>query len=173
MMDPALEGTVVYFIGKQFHHHAWNGLHFWDLVQPFFMFIVGVAIPLSIDKRMKQGQKFPQMLRHAVTRSLLLLIFGWALYCISAGKIVFRFQNVLAQLSITYLITMYPSGKLTSMYSTVRWTSPGEFIIPEINTIITTAAEVIICSISFRTDRSSGTFIHCSCDSPCAVATSL
>ena len=25
-------------------HHEWNGLHFWDLVQPFFMFIVGVAM---------------------------------------------------------------------------------------------------------------------------------
>ena len=105
MTDPALEGTIVHFIGTQFHHHPWNGLRFWDLIQPFFMFIVGVAMPLSIDKRIKRGQQYSQLLRHAITRSFLLLLFGWALYCIGHGKIVFRFQNILAQLSVTYLIT--------------------------------------------------------------------
>jgi len=33
-----------------------------------------------------------------------LLFFGWALYCMGPGKIVFRLQNVLAQLSVTYLV---------------------------------------------------------------------
>ncbi len=33
-----------------------------------------------------------------------MLLLGWALYCIDAGRIVFRFQNVLAQLSVTYLL---------------------------------------------------------------------
>ncbi len=32
---------------SQFHHHTWNGLRFWDLIQPFFMFIVGVVMLLS------------------------------------------------------------------------------------------------------------------------------
>ena len=100
MIDPTLEGTLLYRIGTQFHHHPWNGLRFWDLVQPFFMFIVGVAIPLSMDKRMKMGQTYAKLLRHAITRSLLLLLFGWALYCIGPGRIVFRFQNVLAQLAV-------------------------------------------------------------------------
>ena len=35
---------------------------------------------------------------------VLLLVIGWALYCIEPGRITFRFQNVLAQLSVTYLI---------------------------------------------------------------------
>jgi predicted acyltransferase len=104
LVDPSLKGTFFHFIGRQFHHHPWNGLRFWDLVQPYFMFIVGVAIPLSVDKRMRRGQKYPQLLRHAVTRSVLLLLLGWGLYCIRPGKIVFHFQNVLAQLSVTYLI---------------------------------------------------------------------
>jgi predicted acyltransferase len=104
LVDPSLKGTVIHYIGRQFHHHPWNGLRFWDLVQPYFMFIVGVAIPLSIDKRTRRGQKYSQLLRHAVKRSILLLLLGWGLYCIGPGKIVFRFQNVLAQLSVTYLI---------------------------------------------------------------------
>jgi len=104
LVDSSLEGTVIYSIGKQFHHHPWHGLRFWDLIQPFFMFIVGVAIPLSVDKRMRRGQRYPDLLRHAVVRSVLLLVLGWGLYVIDAGQIVFRFQNVLAQLAVTYLI---------------------------------------------------------------------
>lgn len=104
MTDPAIEGTIIHFIGRQFHHHPWNGLRPWDLVQPFFMFIVGVAIPLSFAKRVKHGDSYSQILRHVIKRAFLLLLFGWALYCIEPGKIVFRFQNVLAQLSVTYLI---------------------------------------------------------------------
>ncbi|MDH3650945.1 MAG: DUF5009 domain-containing protein, partial [Saprospiraceae bacterium] len=36
--------------------------------------------------------------------ALVLLLFGWALACIGNGKILFHFQNVLAQLSVTYLL---------------------------------------------------------------------
>ena len=41
LVAPALNGTLISTIGLQFHHHPWNGLRFWDLIQPFFMFIVG------------------------------------------------------------------------------------------------------------------------------------
>ena len=104
LTDPALDGTFIHAIGMQFHHHPWNGLRFWDLVQPFFMFIVGVAMPFSFAKRTKKGDSYNQLLKHAITRSILLLLLGWALYCIGPGKITFRFQNVLAQLSVTYII---------------------------------------------------------------------
>jgi predicted acyltransferase len=45
LVSPKLKDTIIYSIGTQFHHVSWEGLHFWDLIQPFFMFIVGVAIP--------------------------------------------------------------------------------------------------------------------------------
>ncbi len=96
--------SIMQFIGTQFSHHEWHGLHFWDLIQPFFMFIVGVAIPFAVANRIKKGDSNKLILLHALKRSLLLLFFGWALNCIGPGKIVFRFGNVLAQLSVTYLI---------------------------------------------------------------------
>ena len=102
--DPALEGSFIYVIAGQFHHHPWNGLRFWDLIQPYFMFIVGVAMPYSLAKRKKRGQSNAQISRHAFQRAFLLLILGWGLYCIGPGRIEFRFQNVLAQLSVTYLL---------------------------------------------------------------------
>ncbi len=104
LTDPSLEGSILYSIGTQFHHHPWHGLHFWDLIQPYFMFIVGVAMPYSISNRMKRGQTRSQLNKHVLQRSLMLLFLGWALYCIDPGKIVFRFQNVLAQLAVTYLL---------------------------------------------------------------------
>ncbi|TSA33019.1 MAG: DUF5009 domain-containing protein [Porphyromonadaceae bacterium] len=103
-LAPELDGTPIHFIGVQLHHCEWAGLHFWDLIQPFFMFIVGVAMPLSFARRTAQGDSNRQLLGHVLKRSLLLLILGWALYCIEPGKIMFRFQNVLAQLSVTYLL---------------------------------------------------------------------
>ena len=101
---PELEGTIIYAIGKQFHHVKWVGLHFWDLIQPFFMFIVGVAMPLSFANRRRKGATEGSIRKHVIKRSLLLLLLGWALYCIDPGKIVWRFQNVLAQLGVTYFI---------------------------------------------------------------------
>ena len=111
MVDPAFEGTIINFIGTQFHHHSWNGLRFWDLIQPFFMFIVGVALPFSVAKRIEGGQDKRTILKHAIQRAALLLLFGWALYCIGPGKITFRFQNVLAQLSVTYVIAFLIMNK--------------------------------------------------------------
>jgi len=113
MVDPALNSTVINFIGTQLHHHPWNGLRFWDLVQPFFMFIVGVALPFSVAKRSERGDMYPQILRHTILRSFLLLFFGWALYCIGPGRITFRFQNVLAQLSVTYIIAFLMMNRST------------------------------------------------------------
>jgi len=95
---------VVNFLGTQLSHHKWNGLHFWDLIQPFFMFIVGVAIPFATANRRKKGQSGSTIFLHVLRRSFLLLFFGWSLSFISAGTLVFRFQNVLAQLSVTYLV---------------------------------------------------------------------
>lgn len=104
MIDPYFEGTIIQSIGSQLNHHPWNGLRFWDLVQPFFMFIVGVALPFSTAKRLAQGDTKSDLLKHAIHRALLMLLFGWMLYCIAPGKITFRFQNVLAQLSLAYIL---------------------------------------------------------------------
>lgn len=104
LISPELKGTLIYAVGNQFHHVKWEGMHFWDLIQPFFMFIVGVAMPLSFSKRIGRGDSYKQLRNHAIKRAFLMLILGWALYCIDPGKIVFRFQNVLAQLSVTYIL---------------------------------------------------------------------
>ena len=111
MVAPELEGNIIHSIGTQFHHHPWHGLRFWDLIQPYFMFIVGVAIPYSYANRIKKGHTKSQILRHTIKRSIILLFLGWYLYCISHGEIKFYFQNVLAQLSVTYLFAFLIMNK--------------------------------------------------------------
>ncbi len=106
-VTPRFAGTFVYWAGEQFNHHAWNGLRFWDLIQPYFMFIVGVAMPLSYAKRRSRGESHASVRKHILLRCLILLLLGWWLYCIPSGRITFFFQNVLAQLSVTILIAFF------------------------------------------------------------------
>jgi predicted acyltransferase len=75
------------------------------------MFIVGVAMPYSLANRLKRGQTMQQIWRHVIKRAVLLLLLGWGLYCIDAGHLVPRFQNVLAQLSVTYLLAFLVINK--------------------------------------------------------------
>jgi predicted acyltransferase len=112
---------ILHFLGTQFSHHAWHGLHFWDLIQPFFMFIVGVSIPFAVSNRLKKGDSIRSINMHAFRRSFLLLLFGWGLYCIYASKIVWQFQNVLAQLAVTYLVAFLIRNKsfLTQIVTTL------------------------------------------------------
>ena len=107
LRDPRLAGTILGAIGTQLDHHPWAGLRCWDLVQPFFMFIVGAALAFSVAKRAERGEGRAEITKHIIIRSLTLLVLGWALYCIGPGHITFRFQNVLAQLGVTYPIAYF------------------------------------------------------------------
>ena len=57
-------------------HAPWHGWTFTDLVFPFFLWIVGVAIPLSTTRRIQQGQTRSQLLLHALRRSAILFALG-------------------------------------------------------------------------------------------------
>lgn len=91
-------------LARQFQHVDWQGMHFWDLIQPFFMFIVGAVMPISFARRRAAGETWGQSLRHVLKRCALLLIWGLIARSIQANKPNFDVINVLGQLSFTYLI---------------------------------------------------------------------
>jgi len=101
LFDPGSPNPVVVFFAGQFDHVNWSGLAFWDLIQPFFMFIVGVSMPYSFEKRRTRGDSWNKTLMSALKRSLILLFLGWV---ISSTPTYSTFTNVLAQLSVTYFI---------------------------------------------------------------------
>ncbi|RKN82823.1 acyltransferase family protein [Ulvibacterium marinum] len=97
------EGTAFSGLAHQLEHHPWNGLRFWDLIQPFFMFIVGVAMPFSLRKRLASGSR-SAVNRHIFRRCFLLFAFGALLHCVYAHALVWELWNVLVQLAFTILI---------------------------------------------------------------------
>jgi len=101
IVEEGKAGTIITLINKQLEHAEWNGLYAWDLIQPFFMFIVGVAMPFSLAKRLARGDSWKKSFLHALTRSFWLLVLGFML---GSEKDHIGFQNVLAQLSFTYII---------------------------------------------------------------------
>jgi len=96
------EGSLLHSVATQFTHHPWNGLRFWDLVQPAFMFIVGVALPFAVAKRRQLGMSDAQITGHVLYRALVLLLLGVGLHSVYAGRLVWELWNVLAQLAIAY-----------------------------------------------------------------------
>jgi predicted acyltransferase len=58
-------------------HAAWNGWTFTDLVFPFFLFMVGIAMMYSFPKRMAQGHSRRSLFGHVLRRALALMILGW------------------------------------------------------------------------------------------------
>ena len=85
-------------------HVPWAGCSFWDLIQPSFMFMVGVALPYSMASRESLGQSgFVQFL-HVLKRSLVLILLG--IFLSSEGKphTNFVFVNVLTQIGLGYPI---------------------------------------------------------------------
>lgn len=121
LLVPELNGTWLQAAATQFTHHPWSGLRFWDLVQPFFMFIVGVAMPFSFARRWERGESYPATFRHAVVRSLVLLGLGVGVYVVAAGRLTLELWNVLAQLSFTYLVAflLMRKGARTQLLATV------------------------------------------------------
>lgn len=97
------EGTAFSGLAEQLHHHPWNGLRFWDLIQPFFMFIVGVAMPFSLRKRLALGNRIAAT-KHILRRCFLLFAFGILLHCVYEKELVWELWNVLIQLAFTILI---------------------------------------------------------------------
>jgi len=67
-------------------HAEWHGWTYTDTIFPFFLWIVGVAIPLSTSRRLEQGQSRAQLFRHALRRAAIL--FGLGLFLATLGSLV-------------------------------------------------------------------------------------
>src|SRR5215470_18496815 len=96
---PAFSG-----IARQFDHMPWEWIAFWDLIQPAFMFMVGVAMPFALARRREQGATERQLFWHVVARSLRLILMSQILISIGNGRMHFQLINVLAQIGITYFL---------------------------------------------------------------------
>lgn len=64
------------WLAEQFEHVQWEGFRFYDLIFPLFIFIMGAAIPMSLDKIVAaEGRK--KAVFRILRRTLLLYIAGF------------------------------------------------------------------------------------------------
>lgn len=93
-------------------HAAWHGWRPTDLVFPFFLFIVGVAITFAYRKRLARGADRKPLVAKAVKRSLVLIGLGLFLaafpFVTSSGAFIdlstLRYPGVLQRIAVCYLV---------------------------------------------------------------------
>ena len=95
-------GDIWQFIARQTDHIQWRGCALWDLIQPSFTFVVGVAMPFSLAKRRAQGQGFGRLLLHTVFRSVILVALGIFLRSIGRSQTNYTFEDTLTQIGLGY-----------------------------------------------------------------------
>jgi len=97
--------TAGNIIGGQFEHAEWEGLHFYDLIFPLFIFVTGVAIVFSLTRLVEQESKFAAHWR-VLRRSLLLFALGLVYYGgVSKSWPDIRLLGVLNRIALCYLFT--------------------------------------------------------------------
>jgi heparan-alpha-glucosaminide N-acetyltransferase len=96
------DSAVWRFLGYQFNHPEWAGCSLWDLIQPAFMFMVGMALPWSVANRRARGQGAGVMFGHALWRTLLLVLLAVFLTSAWSKQTDWVFTNVLAQIGLGY-----------------------------------------------------------------------
>lgn len=90
-------------MSNQLRHVFWDGLHAYDLIFPLFMFLSGIAIPLSMDGRLDRGDSRLQLWRKILTRTLLLILLGFFYNGVFSGSTQEpRFPSVLGQIGIAW-----------------------------------------------------------------------
>jgi predicted acyltransferase len=90
--------------GPLLHAH-WHGWTFTDLVFPSFLWIVGVAMTLSMAKRVARGDDKGRMLLHVLRRAALIFGIGVLLNLIPAFDFErVRIPGVLQRIALCYLI---------------------------------------------------------------------
>ncbi len=84
-------------------HAEWHGWTPTDLIFPYFLFIVGVAMPFSFRRRLDEGAARTDLFRHVVRRSLILIAIGLAMRAIpdlDFGEM--RLYGVLQRIGLVY-----------------------------------------------------------------------
>jgi predicted acyltransferase len=133
----------------QLDHAEWNGWTFTDMIFPFFVWIVGVAIPLSTAKRLERGENRTKLWLHVVRRAA--IIFGLGLFLAFFSFVIngsyrelggfgpwfrevcatIRIPGVLQRIAVCYLIasTIYLTTKLRGQMAWVVGLLAGYWIL--------------------------------------------
>jgi len=100
----ATKGNFLNGFFLQFFHHPWNGLRFWDLIQPGFMYMAGISMAYSLHKQWSAGVSWNQTFKKTLKRCGWLFFWGVLDYAVRPKGLSFELWDVLTQLSFTTLV---------------------------------------------------------------------
>ncbi len=99
-------------------HAEWHGWTPTDLIFPFFLFIVGVAVPFSFSKRLERGSGRGELFGHVVRRSAILVGLGLFMAGFPRFELAtIRIPGVLQRIGVVYLgaaglyLVLRPAGR--------------------------------------------------------------
>lgn len=105
-LNGVVESPVFEAVAYQFSHAQWEGIRFWDMVMPMFLFMTGIAMPFSFQKYKRSDSFKPVYMR--ICRRVLLL---WLLGMVVQGNLlaldikhVYLYSNTLQAIAAGYLI---------------------------------------------------------------------
>jgi predicted acyltransferase len=85
-------------------HAKWHGWTFTDLVFPSFLWITGVAMTLSLARRVARGDDRRQLLLHVIRRSMIIFLIGLFLNAFPSFELsTLRIPGVLQRIAVCYL----------------------------------------------------------------------
>lgn len=93
------------YVYPPLEHAPWHGWTPTDLIFPYFLFIVGVAIPFSFRRRLAEGADRLDLLRHIARRSAILIALGLAMRAVPDFDFTtMRYYGVLQRIGLVYLV---------------------------------------------------------------------
>jgi len=113
----------------QLMHAAWHGWTVTDWIFPFFLFMVGISMVLSFQKRLQHGASRRQLLKHVLRRSAILFMIGLFINGFPFGLVPghqfsfssWRIMGILQRIGLAYLF-----ASLIYLYNTrygqIVWT---------------------------------------------------
>jgi len=109
-------------LAEQMEHVPWNGLHFYDLIFPLFIFISGVAIPFSLMSKLEKNVPKYEIVKKSFTRALLLVLLGFIYNGVfQNGFENPRFASVLGQIGLSYFFTVIITIYSKSLKQRLCW----------------------------------------------------
>lgn len=143
---------VFVWMSSQLHHAEWNGITFYDMIFPVFLFVAGVSMPYSFEKKMSlAGVKTPQELPSnekrkiyvsMLRRTAILLVLGFVVNGLLRfdGFDQTRFASVLGRIGLAWFFAgiiylnfdlkkqlIWFFGIIIGYYAAMKWIPVPDF----------------------------------------------
>lgn len=108
----------------QLRHASWNGWTATDMVFPFFLFIVGVAMTFSFARRKEEGADKGHLMLHVLRRGAIIFALGLIINGFPFGLLpgtsfsfaTFRIPGVLQRIAVCYVV-----ASVIFLYCSTLW----------------------------------------------------